>query len=106
MCTADATNCALCQVWLLLRLLLLPPPPLPLRLLLPQCVSSDNMPYCTEYLRWDVRRKALMEVVRELDADILCLQEVDNYSHFWVKELQHLGYTGNFLLLRCVVAGK
>jgi len=47
-----------------------------------------------EYLRWDVRRKALMEVVRELDADILCLQEVDNYSHFWVKELQHLGYTG------------
>lgn len=47
-----------------------------------------------EYLRWDVRRKALMEVVRELDADILCLQEVDNYLHFWVKELQLLGYTG------------
>jgi hypothetical protein len=35
-----------------------------------------------------------MEVVRELDADILCLQEVDNYQHFWVKELALLGYTG------------
>ena len=35
-----------------------------------------------------------MEVVRELDADILCLQEVDNYPHFWVKELSLLGYTG------------
>jgi len=54
---------------------------------------------CTDYLRWDTRRKALMEVVRELDADILCLQEVDNYNHFWVKELQHLGYTGEFLML-------
>ena len=53
---------------------------------------------CTEYLRWDVRRKALMEVVRELDADILCLQEVDNYLHFWVKEHQLLGYTGELLL--------
>jgi mRNA deadenylase 3'-5' endonuclease subunit Ccr4 len=39
-----------------------------------------------------------MEVVRELDADILCLQEVDNYLHFWVKELQLLGYTGELLL--------
>lgn len=45
-------------------------------------------------MRWDVRRRALMEVVRELDADILCLQEVDNYQHFWVKELALLGYTG------------
>ena len=102
MCTADATNCAFVSSFVAAAA----KPPLPLGLLLPQCVSSDNMPYCTEYLRWDVRRKALMEVVRELDADILCLQEVDNYSHFWVKELQHLGYTGNFLLLRCVVAGK
>lgn len=27
-----------------------------------------------EYLKWDVRRKALLEVIEELDADIIVLQ--------------------------------
>jgi CCR4-NOT transcription complex subunit 6 len=35
-----------------------------------------------------------MEVVRELEADILCLQEVDNYHSFWSGQLKELGYTG------------
>ena len=60
----------------------------------PSCASLILNLSGAEHLRWDVRRKALMEVVRELDADILCLQEVDNYPHFWVKELSLLGYTG------------
>jgi len=47
-----------------------------------------------EHLRWDVRRKALVEVINELDADIVCLQEVDNYEKFWLKEMRKLGYTG------------
>ena len=49
--------------------------------MLPQALHSSDASslhhthtHATEYLRWDVRRKALMEVVRELDADILCLQ--------------------------------
>ena len=46
------------------------------------------------HLKWEVRSRALMEVIRELDADILCLQEVDKYERFWVQELGHLGYTG------------
>ncbi|EKX50049.1 hypothetical protein GUITHDRAFT_85586 [Guillardia theta CCMP2712] len=47
-----------------------------------------------EHLRWDVRRRALVEVIHELDADIVCLQEVDNYEKFWLKEMRKLGYTG------------
>lgn len=35
-----------------------------------------------------------MEVIHELDADIVCLQEVDNYEKFWLKEMRKLGYTG------------
>jgi mRNA deadenylase 3'-5' endonuclease subunit Ccr4 len=37
-----------------------------------------------------------MEVVRELEADILCLQEVDNYHSFWSGQLKELGYTGKY----------
>jgi mRNA deadenylase 3'-5' endonuclease subunit Ccr4 len=55
---------------------------------------APNVWVCAEHLKWELRCKALMEVVRELDADILCLQEVDKYEGFWVKELAYLGYTG------------
>ena len=49
-----------------------------------------------EHLRWEYRKKALLELLAELDADILCLQEVDNYDKFWVRELSRFGYSGTY----------
>lgn len=48
----------------------------------------------TEHLRWSERRVALLEVIDELEADILCLQEIDDYDKFWYKELSGRGYSG------------
>jgi mRNA deadenylase 3'-5' endonuclease subunit Ccr4 len=45
-------------------------------------------------LRWSERRVALIEVLDELEADILCLQEVEDYDKFWYKELSAKGYHG------------
>ncbi len=47
-----------------------------------------------EHLKWDNRKKALLELLAELDADVLCLQEVDNYDKFWLRELSKNGYMG------------
>ena len=47
-----------------------------------------------EHLRWSERRVALIEVLDELEADILCLQEVEDYDKFWYKELSAKGYHG------------
>jgi mRNA deadenylase 3'-5' endonuclease subunit Ccr4 len=33
-------------------------------------------------------------VIEELDADILCLQEVQDYDKFWQNELGKRGYLG------------
>jgi mRNA deadenylase 3'-5' endonuclease subunit Ccr4 len=49
-----------------------------------------------EHLRWENRKKALLELLAELDADILCLQEVDNYDKFWLRELSRFGYSGTY----------
>lgn len=49
-----------------------------------------------EHLKWSERRAALIEVIDELDADILCLQEVEDYDKFWKKELSSRGYSGMY----------
>ena len=49
-----------------------------------------------EHLKWENRKRALLELLAELDADILCLQEVDNYEKFWLKELSRFGYSGTY----------
>lgn len=49
-----------------------------------------------EHLKWDYRKKVLIELLAELDADILCLQEVDNYDKFWERELGKAGYFGAY----------
>jgi hypothetical protein len=47
-------------------------------------------------LDWDERKKALISVLDALDADILCLQEVDHYHSFLLPSLRARGYDGRY----------
>lgn len=63
--------------------------------------------YCTtalygytpsEVLSWDYRKDVILNEVRDHDADILCLQEVDteSYNEFFRRELAYNDYRGVF----------
>jgi RNA exonuclease NGL2 len=45
-------------------------------------------------LRWNNRKVSLTKEIAQLDADIVCLQEVSNYDTFWEKTMRQLGYLG------------
>ncbi|CEG38688.1 Glucose-repressible alcohol dehydrogenase transcriptional effector CCR4 and related proteins [Plasmopara halstedii] len=68
---------------------------------LAQCyVRSTFFPYCnSSALRWKNRSKMLAAVFASnlsVSPDIICLQEVDNYSEFWEAMMKNLGYKGIF----------
>eukprot|EP01027_Heterolobosea_sp_BB2_P019134 GEZU01026881.1.p1 GENE.GEZU01026881.1~~GEZU01026881.1.p1 ORF type:complete len:145 (+),score=29.27 GEZU01026881.1:118-552(+) len=53
--------------------------------------------YCSKNaLKWPTRRENLKRDVKELDADILCLQECDYYDEFFKPELEKIGYDSVF----------
>eukprot|EP00656_Telonema_subtile_P058335 TRINITY_DN9854_c0_g1_i4.p1 TRINITY_DN9854_c0_g1~~TRINITY_DN9854_c0_g1_i4.p1 ORF type:complete len:380 (+),score=103.24 TRINITY_DN9854_c0_g1_i4:147-1286(+) len=59
--------------------------------------KPDWFPYCNPaYLGWDYRKANLMMELIAMDADILCLQEVDRYGDFFLPELRCRGYRGVF----------
>uniref|UniRef100_A0AAV1UI35 Endonuclease/exonuclease/phosphatase domain-containing protein n=1 Tax=Peronospora matthiolae TaxID=2874970 RepID=A0AAV1UI35_9STRA len=69
---------------------------------LAQCyVRSSFFPYCKpSELRWKTRSKRLESVFASslpVMPDVICLQEVDNYSEFWAGALNKLGYEGQFI---------
>ena len=45
-------------------------------------------------MRWSTRRAALVDSIAALDADIVCLQEVEHFEGFWRPALRTLGYRG------------
>lgn len=67
---------------------------------LAQCLLEDNRylyDHChPDVLRWDYRKERLLAEFRLANADILCLQEVQNehFDGFFVPELEKLGYSG------------
>ncbi|EGZ29401.1 hypothetical protein PHYSODRAFT_309762 [Phytophthora sojae] len=69
---------------------------------LAQCyVRSSFFPYCKpSELRWKNRSKNLEAVFASslpVSPDVICLQEVDNYSEFWADSMKKLGYDGLFI---------
>ncbi|XP_074113926.1 CCR4-NOT transcription complex subunit 6-like, partial [Cotesia typhae] len=55
--------------------------------------------YCPrEYLDWEVRGQNVMSEVCQYDNDIICLQEVEmeQYSEFFLPNLESIGYEGIF----------
>ncbi|XP_033630394.1 protein angel homolog 2-like [Asterias rubens] len=67
---------------------------------LAQCLIESNMTlyqHChSDFLRWRFRKKNLLREIKEADADILCLQEIQacHLYDFFAPQLEKLGYTG------------
>jgi CCR4-NOT transcription complex subunit 6 len=54
-------------------------------------------PYCPQWaLSFDFRKKLLLKQLQEMDADVLCLQEVqaDHFEHFFYPAMKASGYEG------------
>lgn len=52
----------------------------------------------TRFLKWESRRQLILDELTALDADILCLQELDraSYDDFFRSELSKIGYKGHY----------
>ena len=60
--------------------------------------STTRFPYCDrQVLKWRYRRVSLIKEVLSLNADILCLQEIDNYEEWWLDKMGLAGYDGVYL---------
>ena len=63
---------------------------------LAQCyVNAVRFPYTMNHaLKWRHRRVQLMKEVLSYNADVLCLQELDNYQEWWQGRMGLAGYDG------------
>ncbi|KAI3439733.1 Endo/exonuclease/phosphatase domain-containing protein [Psidium guajava] len=48
-------------------------------------------------LRWKARSQAILTVLKNLGADFLCLQEMDEYDGFYKGKMEILGYSGLYI---------
>ncbi|KAK6158598.1 hypothetical protein DH2020_005912 [Rehmannia glutinosa] len=48
-------------------------------------------------LKWKARSQAILTVLKNLEADFLCLQEVDEYDTFYKKNVESLGYASIYI---------
>ncbi|OQV23940.1 CCR4-NOT transcription complex subunit 6-like [Hypsibius exemplaris] len=65
-----------------------------------QYCSRAQYGYCPQWaLEWDYRRKGIMNEIRRIAADIICLQEVETeqYYSFFLPEFQTEDFEGAFL---------
>ncbi|KAF2620143.1 hypothetical protein F2Q68_00039738 [Brassica cretica] len=46
---------------------------------------------------WKARSHAILSVLKKLQADFFCLQEVDEYDSFYRKNMESLGYSGIYI---------
>ena len=47
-------------------------------------------------LGWEKRKDALLQQIKTVSADIICLEEVDHFHDFFQPQLEALGYQGTF----------
>ncbi|KAG8375264.1 hypothetical protein BUALT_Bualt10G0082400 [Buddleja alternifolia] len=48
-------------------------------------------------LKWKARSEAVLTILKSLEADFLCLQEVDEYDTFYKKKMESLGYASIYI---------
>ncbi|CAM8886209.1 unnamed protein product [Rhodiola kirilowii] len=61
-------------------------------------VKSSLFPHSPRScLRWKNRSQALLTVLKSLGADILCLQELDEYDSFYKTNIEGLGYSSIYI---------
>ena len=66
-----------------------------MQILAQKLIQRKLYEYCSnKALKWSHRRANLLAEVRQLNADIMCLQELDMFDDFWSGHLRLLGYTG------------
>ena len=58
--------------------------------------GADNFVRCPpDAMKWHRRKYLLIEEILHINADVICLQEVDHFA-FFKQILFHVGYTGHF----------
>ncbi|XP_076888337.1 carbon catabolite repressor protein 4 homolog 4-like [Bidens hawaiensis] len=61
-------------------------------------VKSSVFPHSpSPCLKWKARSPAVLDVLRSLDADILCLQELDEYDSFYKEKIEQNDYSSIYI---------
>ncbi|KAJ4953858.1 hypothetical protein NE237_030690 [Protea cynaroides] len=61
-------------------------------------VKSSYFPHSpSPCLKWKARSQAILTILRSLEADFLCIQELDEYDSFYKSNLESLGYSGIYV---------
>lgn len=61
-------------------------------------VKSSLFPHSpSPSLRWKARSQAILSVLKNLEADFLCLQELDEYDGFYKGNLESIGYSSIYI---------
>lgn len=61
-------------------------------------VKSSLFPHSpASSLKWKARSKAILNVLKNLGADFLCLQEVDEYESFYKGNMESSGYSSTYI---------
>ncbi|XP_043695021.1 carbon catabolite repressor protein 4 homolog 4 isoform X2 [Telopea speciosissima] len=61
-------------------------------------VKSSYFPHSpSPCLKWKARSQAILTVLKSLDADFLCIQELDEYDSFYEQNMKSLGYSGIYV---------
>ncbi|CDP15692.1 unnamed protein product [Coffea canephora] len=61
-------------------------------------VKSALFPHSpSSCLKWKARSQATLTVLKNLGADFLCLQEVDEYDSFYMMNMENLGYSSIYV---------
>ncbi|OAY82814.1 Carbon catabolite repressor protein 4 [Ananas comosus] len=61
-------------------------------------VKSAYFPHSpSSCLKWKARSQAVLTELRNFSADILCIQELDEYESFYKKNMETLGYSSAYI---------
>ncbi|KAJ4837270.1 Carbon catabolite repressor protein 4 4 [Turnera subulata] len=61
-------------------------------------VKSSLFPHSpSPSLKWKARSRAILTVLKNLEADILCLQELDEYNSFYKNSIESSGYSSIYI---------
>ncbi|XP_068637233.1 carbon catabolite repressor protein 4 homolog 4 [Aristolochia californica] len=61
-------------------------------------VKSSSFPHSpSACLKWKARSQAILEVLKSLEADFLCIQELDEYENFYKGQMEGTGYSSIYI---------
>ncbi|KAL5231274.1 hypothetical protein ABZP36_030050 [Zizania latifolia] len=61
-------------------------------------VKSSSFPHSpSACLKWKARSKAVLTELKSFDADLMCIQELDEYDTFYMKNMENSGYSSIYI---------